>query len=71
MAIYPGCPYPLGALVEPEGVNFSVFSKHATRVDLLLFDEPDGSPTQIIELDPALPFSLPAATSQPVRLNIG
>jgi len=31
--------YPLGATVRPDGVNFALFSAHATAVDLVLFDE--------------------------------
>ena len=43
----------LGALVTAEGVNFCVYSKYATRVELLLFDREDAAePCQIIELDP-------------------
>ena len=34
---------PLGATVEPGGVNFSVFSKSADRVELLLFDREDAA----------------------------
>ncbi len=35
------------------GVNFSVYSKHATGMDLLLFDEVDSpEPSRVIELDP-------------------
>ena len=34
-----GRPYPLGATFDGEGVNFAVFSEHATRVTLCLFDE--------------------------------
>ncbi len=30
---------PLGATLTNGGVNFSVFSKHATRIELLLFDD--------------------------------
>jgi glycogen operon protein len=44
---------PLGASVCPGGVNFSVFSKNATLVELLLFD--DGAttePSHIVTLDP-------------------
>ena len=33
-----GSPHPLGASVTATGVNFSVFSYHATRAELLLFD---------------------------------
>src|SRR5262249_19809919 len=36
------------------GVNFSVFSKHATGVELLLFDRvDDAGPSRIVRLDPA------------------
>jgi isoamylase len=34
-----GLSAPLGATVDPAGVNFSVFSKDATLVELLLFDD--------------------------------
>ncbi|MBE0366109.1 glycogen operon protein [Pseudoalteromonas ulvae UL12] len=33
-----GKPYPLGSTLSPQGVNFAVFSAHATRVELCLFD---------------------------------
>ncbi len=33
-----GSPYPLGATLQAGGVNFAIFSSHATRVDLILFD---------------------------------
>jgi isoamylase len=32
---------PLGATVEPGGVNFAIFSENATKVELCLFDSPD------------------------------
>jgi isoamylase len=35
----PGNPYPLGATWDQNGVNFSIFSEHATAVDLCLVDE--------------------------------
>src|SRR5262245_17992448 len=40
----PGRPAPLGATWDParRGVNFAIFSEHATRVELCLFDEPTG-----------------------------
>ncbi|PIG90984.1 glycogen debranching protein GlgX [Gloeocapsopsis sp. IPPAS B-1203] len=48
-----GSPHPLGAIPDNNGVNFSIFSEHATSVELLLFDEHDDpAPIQIIELDP-------------------
>ena len=34
----PGAPQPLGASLTSRGVNFAVFSAHATRVELCLFD---------------------------------
>jgi len=44
---------PLGATVSPGGVNFSVFARDCTRIDLLLFDRPDdGTPSRVIPLDP-------------------
>jgi glycogen operon protein len=44
---------PLGASVVPEGVNFSVFSRNASSVELLLFDaEDDSQPTRVIAIDP-------------------
>jgi isoamylase len=47
-----GRSFPLGATVLTEGVNFSVFSRQATRVDLLLFDDAAATrPAQVIELD--------------------
>ena len=33
-----GWPYPLGASWDGLGINFAVFSAHAERVDLCLFD---------------------------------
>ncbi|MCG8347693.1 MAG: glycogen debranching enzyme GlgX, partial [Chloroflexales bacterium] len=36
--IWPGRPYPLGATWDGQGVNFALFSAHATRVELCLFD---------------------------------
>src|SRR5438132_94382 len=40
MRTWPGTPYPLGATWDGEGVNFSIFSEHATAVELCLFDRP-------------------------------
>src|SRR3954471_13837263 len=37
----PGSPYPLGAAWDGLGTNFAVFSAHAQRIDLCLFD-PQG-----------------------------
>lgn len=38
--VWPGSPYPLGATWDGEGVNFALFSEHATAVELCLFDGP-------------------------------
>ena len=40
--IWPGKPYPLGATWDGQGVNFAMFSQHATGVELCLFDSPDA-----------------------------
>jgi isoamylase len=51
----PGRSFPLGATFTPEGVNFCVFSKNCTAVELLLFDRMDQPrPAQVIALDPDL-----------------
>ncbi|HYJ93820.1 MAG TPA: glycogen debranching protein GlgX, partial [Vicinamibacterales bacterium] len=48
-----GTSAPLGASVRPDGVNFSVFSKDATLLELLLFDAADAAePSRTIPLDP-------------------
>ncbi len=41
IAVWPGQPYPLGATWDGEGVNFALFSEHAEKVELCLFD-PNG-----------------------------
>jgi isoamylase len=41
-AIWPGEPYPLGATWDGQGVNFAIYSEHATAVELCLFDAPDA-----------------------------
>ncbi len=40
--IWPGRPFPLGATWDGGGTNFSLFSEHAERVELCLFDEEDN-----------------------------
>src|SRR5262245_50119117 len=45
---------PLGATVRPGGVNFSIFSRSASGVNLLFFDrEDDIRPSRVIPIDPA------------------
>jgi len=36
--VWPGRPHPLGATWDGEGVNFALFSAHAEKVELCLFD---------------------------------
>jgi isoamylase len=36
--LWPGRPYPLGSTWDGEGVNFALFSEHAEKVELCLFD---------------------------------
>jgi len=52
-----GTALPFGATVTPDGINFAVFSKHATAVSLLLFS-PDGNQSMKsaveVPLDPRL-----------------
>src|SRR5215510_4793110 len=50
-----GLSSPLGATVSVEGTNFSVYSKHATGVELLLFDSVDDArPERVIRFDPTI-----------------
>jgi isoamylase len=47
-------PAPIGATVTGGGVNFSLFSRTATGVELLLFDrEDDHRPARVVPFDPA------------------
>ena len=48
-----GLAAPLGATIRDGGVNFSLFSRKATGVELLLFDQEDDSrPIRAIDIDP-------------------
>jgi isoamylase len=50
-----GSSAPLGATPSPDGVNFSIFSKYATGVELLFFDRADDSrPSRVVRIDPAV-----------------
>ena len=49
--VWPGRSYPLGATWDGAGVNFAIFSEHATKVELCLFDSAhDAVETQRIPL---------------------
>ena len=39
LIVWRGRPYPLGATWDGEGVNFAIFSEHAEKVELCLFDQ--------------------------------
>jgi glycogen operon protein len=52
-ALAKGSSAPLGATPYPEGVNFSIYSKHATGIELLLFDHDDDTKAaRTIRIDP-------------------
>jgi isoamylase len=55
MRVWPGSRHPLGATWDGEGVNFALFSEHATAVELCLFDHPDAA-------EPSDRVSMPEAT---------
>jgi isoamylase len=45
LTIWPGRPDPLGATWDGQGTNFAVYSQHASRVELCLFDDVYGKET--------------------------
>ncbi len=47
MRVWSGSSYPLGATYDGVGVNISLYSEAATRVELCLFDE-DGAETSVV-----------------------
>lgn len=48
-----GRPFSFGAVITPDGVNFSLYSRDATKVSLILFNSADDKiPSSVIELDP-------------------
>jgi isoamylase len=50
----PGSAYPLGATLSSGGANFSLFSRSASRVELLFFDRAhDARPSRVIPIDAA------------------
>lgn len=42
MKAYPGKPYPQGATWDGMGVNFAIFAEHAEKVELCLYEPPEG-----------------------------
>ncbi|MDB5730391.1 MAG: hypothetical protein JWQ03_286, partial [Variovorax sp.] len=49
-AVWPGHAYPLGATWDGEGVNFALFSQHADKVELCIFDDTGRHERQRIAL---------------------
>src|SRR6187402_758737 len=47
LTVYPGSPYPLGATWDGNGVNFALFSAHATAVQLCLFESAEAQSESI------------------------
>ena len=49
----PGKSHPLGATIAGSGANFSLYSRSATRVELLFFDHAaDANPSRVVDLNP-------------------
>ncbi|MCD6229019.1 MAG: glycogen debranching enzyme, partial [Candidatus Omnitrophica bacterium] len=44
----PGKPLPFGATIVPGGVNFSIYSRHATSCELVLFEKHAPQPFAVI-----------------------
>ncbi len=49
-AVWPGRPDPRGAIWDGEGVNFALFSEHAERVELCIFDASGRRELQRVEI---------------------
>ena len=56
-AVRPGRRYPPGASISDEGINFSLYSRHATGATLLLYAPGADAPFQVIPLDPEVNHS--------------
>jgi len=53
LAAAAGGSFPIGATLAPGGANFSVFSRNASAVELLLFDRADDDrPSRVVSIDP-------------------
>ena len=50
--VHNGMPLGMGAVITPQGVNFSIYSRDATKVSLVLFNsENDEKPSAVIDFD--------------------
>jgi glycogen operon protein len=52
LSVSRGSPLPFGAAARPTGVNFAVYSRHATSVSLALFEAGESRPAISFPLDP-------------------
>ncbi|WP_295879329.1 glycogen debranching protein GlgX [uncultured Thiohalocapsa sp.] len=50
--VRPGRRYPPGASISDKGINFSLYSRHATGATLLLYAPDADAPFQVVALDP-------------------
>src|SRR5579871_4248309 len=48
--VLPGRPFPQGATWDGAGVNFALYSEHATRVELCLYDDASAADAEKIEM---------------------
>ncbi len=48
--VWPGQPHPLGATWDGSGTNFALFSAHAEKVELCLFDDDGAAEVARIQL---------------------
>ena len=46
---YPGSSYPLGAHYDGYGINFALYSEHATKVELCLFRKSNNEQQEYVE----------------------
>ena len=47
----PGTSYPLGSVFDGKGVNFALFSAHASKVELCLFNKSGTEETDRIAIE--------------------
>lgn len=55
IGVHPGQPLPLGVHRRHDGFNVALFSRHATRVEILIFETAEAAePCLVVDLDPLL-----------------
>ena len=68
-ALWPGLPYPRGASWNGMGVNFALFSEHAERVELCIFDRTGRLVSRITDLSLDVPTTIAALGSRLYAVN--